>query len=153
MVRTDLGGRRHRCLWGVGVVTLGLWGVWIPPEGIPPLCSLSPCEGPPAGSGIPERAGKRLRPIGASSQEGFNTWASPPRGLDKRTNLSANYFGSSSPFCPAACSGFEFTRPPPYSKLPGRFYPPSAQSPEAGRKEDLEERERRRKKRRKRMRT
>jgi hypothetical protein len=38
--------------------------------------------------------------------------------LDKRTNLPANHFGSSSPFCPAACSGFEFTRPPPYSKLP-----------------------------------
>ena len=94
---------------GVGAVTLGLGGSGSRLKGSPPLCSLSPpYEGPPAGSGIPERAGKRLRPIGASSQEGFNTWASPPRGLDKRTNLSANHFGSSSPFCPAACSGFEF---------------------------------------------
>ena len=87
-------------------------------KGSPRSAPLSPYEGPPAGSGIPERAGKRLRPIGASSQELFNPWATPPGGLDKRTNLPANHFGSSSPFCPAACSGFEFTRPPPYSKLP-----------------------------------
>ena len=32
---------------GVGAVTLGLGGVWIPPEGIPPLCSpFPPYEGP-----------------------------------------------------------------------------------------------------------
>ena len=50
----------------------GFWGGSGPSlKGSPPALfpPYSPYEGPPAGSGIPERAGKRLRPIGASSHE------------------------------------------------------------------------------------
>ena len=56
-------------------------------KGSPPLCSPSPpYEGPPAGSGVPERVGKKATAI-ADSRHNF-IWVSPPRGFNKRANLT-----------------------------------------------------------------
>ena len=93
----SLGGLRHRCLWGVGAVTLGLGGVWIPPEGIPPLCSPFPFTRAPLpvrvypnGRGTDQKATatRRFQPLV------FVRGAPRPGGWIK-ANLTANHFGSS----------------------------------------------------------